>query len=69
MVHSMQMVNAGFPQRVQYGFEMVDVSGRIRSITGSRHNQKFTPNQINRIIRRFSAISPQCKHLRFIGGC
>jgi hypothetical protein len=24
MVHSMQMVNAGFPDRTLYGFEMVD---------------------------------------------
>jgi hypothetical protein len=32
-------------------------------------NRKFTPNQINRIFRKFSAILPQCKHLRFIDGC
>jgi hypothetical protein len=32
-------------------------------------NRKFTPNQINRIFREFSAILPQCKHLRFIDGC
>jgi hypothetical protein len=37
----MQMVNAGFPQRVQYGFEMVDACRRIRSITGSRRQSKI----------------------------
>jgi len=31
-------------------------------------NRKFTPNQINRVFREFSAILPQCKHLRFIDG-
>jgi hypothetical protein len=35
------MVNAGFPQRVRYGFEMVDARKLIRSITGSRHQSKI----------------------------
>jgi hypothetical protein len=35
------MVNAGFPQRVRYGFEMVDARKRVRSITGSRHQSKI----------------------------
>jgi hypothetical protein len=41
MAHSMQMVNVGFPQRVLYGFEMVDTCGPIRSMTGSRHQSKI----------------------------
>ena len=37
----MRMVNTGFPQRVRYGFEMVDARKRIRSIAGSRHQSKI----------------------------
>jgi len=32
-------------------------------------NRKFTPNRMIAIFNEFSAILPQCKHLRFIDGC
>jgi hypothetical protein len=32
-------------------------------------NRKFTSNQIVRVFYKFSAISVQCRHLRFIGAC
>jgi hypothetical protein len=44
---------------------------RFGAVTSAKAgiNRKFTPNQINRIFRKFSAILPQRKHLRFIDGC
>jgi len=62
------MVNDRFPARWRYGFEMVDAPGTPfsgRAII----NRKFTPNRIIGIFSQFSAILPQCKHLRFITGC
>jgi hypothetical protein len=72
----MQMVNAGFPEPAGYGFERVDAR-RIAisfqfpasALPKAAINRKFTPNRINRFFRKFSAILPQCKHLRFIDGC
>jgi hypothetical protein len=52
----MQMVNAGFPERTGYGFEMVDAPGASVLSRKAGINRKFTPNQINRIFREFSAI-------------
>ena len=58
-VHSMQMVNAGFPERTGYGFEMVDAPERtdspaipasiknlrrIKSIWFSSNFPRFKPN-------------------------
>jgi hypothetical protein len=37
----MQMVNVRFPERVGYGFEMVDAIGRIGSVAVSRHQSKI----------------------------
>jgi hypothetical protein len=52
----MQMVNVRFPDRTGYGFEMVDTRTRSALWRKAGINRKFTPNQINRIFRRFSAI-------------
>jgi hypothetical protein len=49
------MVNDGFPHRRAYGFEMVDAPGASRQSAKARINRKFTPNQISRILRQFSA--------------
>jgi hypothetical protein len=48
----MQMVNSGFPAKIPYGFEMVDVAQSRQTCI----NRKFTPNQIVRIFREFSKI-------------
>jgi hypothetical protein len=48
----MQMVNAGFPDRTLYGFEMVDAAYWRKTAV----NRKFTPNQIIRVFCKFSAI-------------
>ena len=70
MVHSMQMVNAGFPQRVQYGFEMVDVCGRIRSITGSRHQSKIyaesNQSDFSQIFRDFTSMQTLAIYRRLL---
>jgi hypothetical protein len=50
------MVNAGFPDPIRYGFEMVDVPKPSMFYANQVINRKFTPNQINRIFREFSAI-------------
>jgi hypothetical protein len=50
----MRMVNARFPETPFYGFEMVDAPGRI-AVLSKGLNQKFTPNQISAVFRRFSA--------------
>jgi hypothetical protein len=55
MAHSIRMVNDGFPHRRAYGFEMVDAPGASLQPAKARINRKFTPNQISRILRRFSA--------------
>jgi hypothetical protein len=52
----MQMVNAGFPEPAGYGFEMVDTAGFAFFSHNAAVNRKFTPNQINRFFREFSAI-------------
>jgi hypothetical protein len=52
----MQMVNTGFPAPTRYGFEMVDVRGAALSTVKPGINRKFTPNQMIRIFREFSAI-------------
>jgi hypothetical protein len=49
---STQMVNAGFPALIRYGFEMVDAACAATSCI----NRKFTPNQIIRIFGKFSKI-------------
>jgi hypothetical protein len=52
----MQMVNAEFPDRARYGFEMVDAPA-LRFFCGVvAINRKFTPNPIDRIFLKFSAI-------------
>jgi len=51
------MVNVRFPDRTRYGFEMVDARGAVHAFRAkSGINRKFTPNQIKRIFRKFSAI-------------
>ena len=52
----MQMVNVWFPERVGYGFEMVDAADVSVPLREAVINRKFTPNQINRIFREFSPI-------------
>jgi hypothetical protein len=49
------MVNTGFPAPARYGFEMVEAPGD-RFTRQGRINRKFTPNQMIRIFREFSAI-------------
>jgi hypothetical protein len=49
------MVNAGFPARYRYGFEMV-ADRRCRHWQEIAINRKFTPNRMIRIFREFSAI-------------
>jgi len=51
----MQMVNAEFPKWDGYGFEMVDAAN-TPNFGETIINQKFTPNQIGRALRKFSAI-------------
>jgi hypothetical protein len=51
----MQMVNAGFPERAWYGFEIVDAPAIAIPTRNADINRKFTPNQFGRIFRRFSA--------------
>jgi hypothetical protein len=50
------MVNARFPARAQYGFEMVDMARTAISSARTGINRKFTPNQIIRIFDEFSTI-------------
>jgi hypothetical protein len=50
------MVNVRFPERVGYGFEMVDVASVSVPLREAVINRKFTPNLINRIFRNFSPI-------------
>jgi hypothetical protein len=52
----MQMVNVGFPAPSFYGFEMVDARRGPLFCGTAAFNRKFTPNQINRIFLKFSAI-------------
>jgi hypothetical protein len=52
----MQMVNAGFPARSRYGFEMVDGHFGPSFCEKAAINRKFTPNPISRIYRKFSII-------------
>ena len=54
--HSVQMVNVRFPERVGYGFEMVDAADVSVPLREAVINRKFTPNLINRIFRNFSPI-------------
>jgi hypothetical protein len=63
------MVNDRFRAASIYGFEMVDARAArtFRAIVVI--NRKFTPNRIIPVFGKFSAILPQCKHLRFIDGC
>jgi len=68
-VHSVQMVNVRFPERVGYGFEMVDAADVSVPLREAVINRKFTPNRMNRIFCKFSPLWPQCEHLRFIDGC
>jgi hypothetical protein len=49
------MVNAGFPARNRYGFEMVAAQS-CRYLHEIAINRKFTPNRMIRIFREFSAI-------------
>jgi hypothetical protein len=50
------MVNAGFPARSRYGFEMVDAARNAILPPEAGVNRKFTPNQIIRIFGEFSTI-------------
>jgi hypothetical protein len=52
----MQMVNAGFPARIRYGFEMVETARATGLCPKTGINRKFTPNQIIPIFRKFSTI-------------
>jgi hypothetical protein len=52
----MRMVNAEFPQRTGYGFEMVDAPAASVFFRKGAINRKFTPNPINRIVGKFSTI-------------
>jgi hypothetical protein len=49
------MVNGGFPERAWYGFQRVDAAGAAGFPPQSVINRKFTPNQMSRIFREFSA--------------
>ena len=40
----------------EYGFEMVDAADTPNVLGKTIINQKFTPNQISRALRKFSAI-------------
>jgi hypothetical protein len=65
------MVNAGFPQRVQYGFEMVDVCGRIRSTTGSRRHQskiyaESNQSDLSRIFRDLTSMQTLAIYRRLL---
>jgi hypothetical protein len=68
-VHSTRMVNARFPARSIYGFEMVDGRTAPGLRVRAAINRKFTPNRMIAIFGEFSPIFPQCKHFRFIDGC
>jgi hypothetical protein len=59
------MVNAWFPARSIYGFEMVDAPRDTSGVV----NQIFTSNRIVQIRMEISRALSQCKHLRFIDGC
>jgi len=50
------MVNTEFPAQPWYGFELVDGRRIALSAAKAGINQKFTPNQMSRIFRKFSAI-------------
>jgi hypothetical protein len=50
------MVNERFPERIRYGFEMVDAPVAAISLVKSAINRKFTPNRIIRIFRKFSPV-------------
>jgi hypothetical protein len=52
----MQMVNGVFPEPALYGFESVDAAGRPVLPPESVINRKFTPNQMSRNFREFSAL-------------
>jgi hypothetical protein len=49
------MVNTRFPHRIGYGFEMVDAASAWIRPRKAGINRKFTPIQINRVFRQFSA--------------
>jgi hypothetical protein len=63
------MVNGRFPNATIYGFEMVTAERTADRGIADAINRKFTPNQIRRIYRDFSASLLQCKHFRFIDRC
>jgi hypothetical protein len=50
------MVNVRFPERVGYGFEMVDATGVSVPLREAVINPKFTSNPMKRIFRKFSPI-------------
>jgi hypothetical protein len=52
----MRMVNSGFPARMPYGFEMVDIARAAILSPGTGINRKFTSNQIIRIFGEFPTI-------------
>jgi hypothetical protein len=66
----MRMVNAGFPQHLRYGFEMMDVCGHIRSITGSRHQSKIYAesnlSDFSQIFRDFTSIQTLAIYRRLL---
>jgi hypothetical protein len=52
----MQMVNAGFPERMRYGFEMVDRHDASVFSPQTAVNQIFTANPMIRVFLKFSPI-------------
>jgi hypothetical protein len=50
------MVNARFPDRTRYGFEMVDARKAFGALAESRHQSKIYAESNNRIFHKFSAI-------------
>src|ERR1700736_6240165 len=66
----MRMVNTGFPQRVRYGFEMVDARKRILSIAGSRHQSKIyaesNQSDYSQIFRDFTSMQTLAIYRRLL---
>jgi hypothetical protein len=52
----MQMVNAGFPERMRYGFERVDGRDASMFLRQTAVNQIFTANPMIRVFLKFSPI-------------
>jgi len=61
------MVNAKFPERTRYGFEMVDGLCRSLAIAMAASIENLRRIESFGFFYKFSAILVQCRHLRFIG--